>query len=482
MEPRRMLLSVTVVLMLISSACGENPGLQLVLNNKGLQYGKHVGAGWIQDKLELITLPDINGEVDLRTLGTVYYTLSGINIVQCDFPEPSVEFYKDATGFKSSILGLSVAIEGEWRTHYGIIKDHGSFNMALLSVDVTSIVNLGKDPEGRLSVTSASCDAQVGDVNIHFHGGASWIIQRFVNYFKGHIKGEIEGKICPDVEQSIVMLEDSLQAMNVSFDVNQDLNIDLPLSGLPIIDASSLNLGLKGEFLSIKTPKVPPFDAQPFTIPEQPSYMLSMGLSEYTLNSASYGYYSAGLLKALINDSMIPPRSPVHLNTSSMGPFIPQLPKLFPDLLMNLQVSATDFPLFSFLPGVVDLGIQGGVMAFAIQKNGTETALFELKVDTKFSSQVWIAGGKLKGSLKMNNFTLTLASSKVGPFETDKLEGLGRMAIQLVVTNLNEKLGEGVVLPRMRQAQLVNTVLEVEKGFIAVFSDAQVLMADEDFN
>lgn len=49
----------------------------------------------------------------------------------------------------------------------------------------------------------------------------------------------------------------------------------------------------------------PPFEAQRFTMTEQSEYMLSVGLSEYTLNTASYGYYSAGFLQVLINDSMV---------------------------------------------------------------------------------------------------------------------------------------------------------------------------------
>lgn len=39
--------------------------------------GKHVGAGWIQDRLELVTLPDISGEIPISIFGTLYYTLTG---------------------------------------------------------------------------------------------------------------------------------------------------------------------------------------------------------------------------------------------------------------------------------------------------------------------------------------------------------------------------------------------------------------------
>ncbi|XP_056279973.1 bactericidal permeability-increasing protein-like [Pseudoliparis swirei] len=468
-----MLPLVVVVLMLISFSRGENPAVQVILTNKGLQYTKHVGAGWIQEKLDGVTLPDISGKI----LGCIYYTFSGVTVTKCNFPEPSVEFYQNATGFKSSISGLSVAVTGVWKTHCGLINDRGSFDLAIFNLDVSSVVELGKDADGHLSVASVHCEAQVGNVDMQFRGGGSWIFQPFVKYFKGHIKAKIEATICPNVEESIMNLDHHLQAMNVSFDVDDNFTFELPLTGVPVINASSLNLGLKGEFYNIKTYTEPPFKAQPFSVPEQPDYMLSVGLSEFTLNSASYVFYSAGLLQALINDSMIPPDLHVHLNTSWMGPYIPQLPKMFPGLLMYLQIYAREVPMFSFQPGVVKLGFQGAVKAFAIQPNGTGTPLFKLNADSKLSGKVWLAGGRLKGSVTLENFTLTLADSEVGPFETDSLEHLMKAGLKIVVGKLNVELGEGVVLPRM----LVNTVLGVEEGFIAISSDAQVV-TDRGFN
>ncbi|XP_059188427.1 lipopolysaccharide-binding protein [Centropristis striata] len=477
-----MLPPAIVVLTLISFALGENPAIQVILTNKGLQYGTHVGAGWVQDKLAQVTLPDISGDIDIGFLGSVDYTLTGVTITKCDFPEPSVQFYQDSTGFKTSITGLSVALTGGWLTSYGIIHDRGSFDMAIFNMDVTSVVELGKDPDGHLSVTNVQCLARIGDVDIRFHGGASMLFQPFVEHFKGRIRGVMEAQICPNVEEYIVTLEYHLQAMKVSFDVAEVLTFVLPLTGVPVISASTMNLGLKGEFYNIRTHTDPPFEAQPFTVPEETGKMLSVGMSEYTLNSASYGLFSAGLLQTLINDSMIPPFLPVHLNTSSMGPYIPQLPKMYPGLLMNLQLYAREMPMFSFQPGVVKLGVQGTVKAFAIQSNGTQIPLFNLNADSKFSSKVWLAGERLKGSTTLDNYTLTLASSEVGTFKTDILESCTRTGLNLALAKLNVELGKGIVLPRMKHAQLVNTVLGVEEGFIAISSDAQVLQADRDIN
>uniref|UniRef100_A0AAQ5WXG0 Bactericidal permeability-increasing protein n=1 Tax=Amphiprion ocellaris TaxID=80972 RepID=A0AAQ5WXG0_AMPOC len=443
-----MLPAVIALLMLLSCTSGQKPAIQVILTNKGLQYGKHTGTGLVQEKLENITLPDISGEINIK-IGKVHYTLSGIAVKQCDLPEPSVQFFQDATGFKTSSSGLNVALAGEWRTRFGAIHDGGSFDMVMFGVDVTSVVELGKAPDGHLSITSISCDALVGDVNIHFHGGASFIFQPFVHYFKGRIRNEIESGVT--VGSSDDAQVKHTVKMFISFDVNEVLSLDLPLTDIPLIDASRLNLGLKGEFYSIRSHKEPPFKAQPFTMPEQPDYMLAVGLSDFTLNSASYGYYSDGLLQIVINDSMIPSISPIRLNTTSMGVFIPQLPKKFPGLLMSLQVYAREAPMFSFQPGAAKLSSQVDVKAFAIEPNGTQVPLFKLSVDSKFSTKLWISGGSLKGSVTMDNEMYFCVS---------------------------DKLGKGWILPRMKHAQLVNSVLKMEEGFLAVSSDVEVLLTD----
>ncbi|KAM9855588.1 bactericidal permeability-increasing protein [Aulostomus maculatus] len=477
-----MLLSAVVGLLLISRSCGENPAVQVVLTNKGLQYGRHVGAGLVQERLDLITFPEIHGSVHIGIFGNVDYTLTGITITKCDFPEPSVEFYEDVTGLKISISGLNVALSGEWRTHYGIIHDGGSFDMAVFNLDWILAVKLRQDADGHLSVTSVSCDALIGNVDVEFYGGASWIFQPFVHHFKEHILKGIEANICHSVVESIVDLDHLLQAMNVSFQFNEDLTLDLPLIAVSVVEASNLSLGLKGEFYSVKTHMEPPFVAQPFTMDQQPDYMLSVGLSEFTVNSASYGCFSAGLLQVLIDDSMIPPSSPLHLNTSSMGPFVPQLPEMFPGLLMTLRVYAREFPVFSFHSGAVKLGFPGAVKASAILPNTTQIPLFKLHVDVDLSGKAWTADGRMKGSVGLNNFTLTLESSEIGPFKTGPLEKVAKLAMQMIVlTKMNEELGKGFLLPRTKTSKLVNSVLSMEEGFISISSDVEVLLREKDW-
>lgn len=62
---------------------------------------------------------------------------------------------------------------------------------------------------------------------------------------------------------------------------------------------------LQGLFHILESQETPPFEAQPFWLAEEPGHMLSLGLSQYTVNSAAYAYFSSGELYGLITDDMV---------------------------------------------------------------------------------------------------------------------------------------------------------------------------------
>ncbi|XP_072304893.1 bactericidal permeability-increasing protein isoform X1 [Eucyclogobius newberryi] len=463
-----MLLIALSSLALFSCVCGENPAVQLALTDKGLQAVRHFAAGVIQEKLEQVELPKVEG----RIMG-IHYTLSGMKITQYDFPEPEVHFSPFVSGLVLSLSGLNVALTGDWATHLGAIDDDGTFNLALFDLSLRSQLGLDKDTTGRPSVSSLYCEAEIQQVDVQFSGGASWVFQWLVNIFQDHIRSRIQKEICPCVEDAIQSLEQHLQAINVSVEVNPVMSLELPLSAPPDVHDDSINFGLKGEFYSLESHTDPPFVAPPFSLPIQTEYMLSMGVSEYSANSASFAYYISGHLQALVNDSMIPSFSPIRLNTRSMGRFIPQLQQKFPDLLMVLQVYARQTPLFSFEPGFVKLDLLSAIKAFVVQSNSTLTPVFKLHADSALSGKMWLDGKKVLSTLKMDNFSLSLASSEIGPFKTAALEGLAKMGVSKALDMINKKLAQGFDLPHTTNAQLVNSVLSLEKGFMAFFSDAK---------
>uniref|UniRef100_A0A8C6U8Y3 Bactericidal permeability-increasing protein n=1 Tax=Neogobius melanostomus TaxID=47308 RepID=A0A8C6U8Y3_9GOBI len=338
---------------LITVTSGENPAIQLALTDKGLQTVRHFAAGVIQDKLGEVTIPEVRGKI-----AGIHYTLSGMQIAKVDLPEPSVHFSPNVSGLDLSVSGLCVAVTGDWETHLGFIHDGGTFDMAVFDLSLRSVLTVNRDSGGRLSVFSVSCEADIESVDLRFYGGAS---------------------LCECIKWNVL----SVFLRPVSVDVNPVVRLDLPLSAPPAVDTDWANFGLRGSSEASR-PATPFWPA--FSIPV-PRRMCFVGCVRVHANSASFAYYDSGHLQAFINDSMVPPFCPVRLNTSSMGRYIPQLPKLFPNLLMELQVYARQIPLFSFEPDFVKLNLPSGVKAFAVLPNATLTPLFKLKVVRTLSAE-----------------------------------------------------------------------------------------------
>ncbi|XP_063068666.1 bactericidal permeability-increasing protein [Engraulis encrasicolus] len=469
---RSLLILLLMVLLLAPESFAAHPGVKVAFTSKGLDYVKNVVADRVQEKLLTAILPPVEGSVSIG-IGNVHYALTQMKVVKVDLPQPSVSFVQDV-GVSVEVSGLSIAISGNWRTRFGIIKDRGTFEMALFGLSSSLTVQLGNDSQGRVSVDCLSCSASLDRVDVRFHGGAGAIIEAFVELFPGLIKGRIEGRICPLLEKQVGDLEVLMAAMKVRIPVDKGMVFDISLMNAPLVSTSNMEMDLKGVFYSQQHPKEPPFAAQDFQLPPRPGSMISVGISQFTYNTLGYAYLSAGLLQKNITDDMIPKVSPVRLNTSSFGAFVPQLPKLFPNMLMELQVFAEEAPAVCFQMDSFSVAMSTTINAYALNCSQL-LPLFTLKLTTKFNGKLSIADNKLVGVLEFNNLTLSLVSSKIGTFKTLSLETVMAQGVKtFLLPTLNAKLMAGFPLPVKKGVELVQPVLQIQQGFLAVFSDIKM--------
>uniref|UniRef100_A0A8C0QHG1 Bactericidal permeability-increasing protein n=1 Tax=Chelonoidis abingdonii TaxID=106734 RepID=A0A8C0QHG1_CHEAB len=121
-----------------------------------------------------------------------------------------------------------------------------------------------------------------------------------------------------------------------------------------------------------------PFSPAPFLLPDEGDHMLLLGLSEFSANSAAFVYFTAGSLRKNFRDDMIPKRSPIRLNTGSVGVFFPEVRKLYPDMPMELHLSARKQPLLTCRPDSLALALFGTAEAFVVLPNATLASAFLL--------------------------------------------------------------------------------------------------------
>ncbi|KAI7808254.1 bactericidal permeability-increasing protein [Triplophysa rosa] len=458
--------------LMLTQTHADPPALQTLLTHKSLTHGSQMMSVWIQQKLKSTGLPEVHGNVDIG-IGTIDFTLSNMQIVQSSIAGFTPAFVQ-GTGVSVKITQLSLAVTGGWATHFGIIHDGGSFDLRVNSINVNTLLEFS-DESARLFVSIISCTADVTGVDVNFHGGASFVFQPFVSQFRGQIADMIRQQICPAVGQVIDDVEKHLQQISVNVAVDQNIYLSIPLTSSPIVTDDSFQLDMKGEFYSISSPSEPPFSPEVFDLPSTEDYMMSVGLSEFFMNSAVYSYFSAGLLHIRITDDMIPQSSPIHLNTSQFSIFIKQLSTLYPDMKMQVMLYASETPMFSFSPGEMSLHVPASAKFSAVQRDGALTPLFRLDVNGFFVGNAQIQNQHLTAAFKLKNLTLTLGSSEIGDFKTEALERVVKMVVNMfVLPKLNEQLQTGVELPVPQGFSLSESNIILKNGFLLILTDVEV--------
>ncbi|KAM6980255.1 bactericidal permeability-increasing protein-like [Aplochiton taeniatus] len=463
-----------VLVAVVPVALSTNPGVKVKLTEKGMEYGRQMGMASLQKKLRTLKVPDISGTERVAPIGKVQYSLSKMQIVNLGLPKSALGLVP-GTGVSLSISNAFINLHGNWRVKYlRFIKDSGSFDLGVNGLTITTSIAIKSDETGRPMVTSAKCEANLGSASIKFHGGTSWLYNLFSAYIDKALRNALQKQICPLVADAVSDMNPQLKTLNVLAHVDKYAEVEYSMVSSPNISKSSIDFDLKGEFYNIGQHQEPPFSPAPFSLPPQINNMLYIGISAFTINSAGFVYNKAGALSLYITDDMIPPSSPIRLNTRTFGAFIPQIAKRFPGLMMKLLVKAAKEPTITFEPNNVTVQAVSTVTAFAIQPNTTLSPLFVLNMEASVSARVYVTGVKLAGAVTLNKIEMTLGTSYVGDFQVKSLDNIFLMVLKVaVMPKVNARLEKGYPLPTIGKMSLVNTQLQVLKDYLLVGTDVQ---------
>uniref|UniRef100_A0A674DWK2 Bactericidal permeability-increasing protein n=1 Tax=Salmo trutta TaxID=8032 RepID=A0A674DWK2_SALTR len=451
------------LLALVPLAMATNPGVKVKLTEKGIEYVKKIGMASLQQKLKTMKVPDLSGTERVAPIGKVKYSLTGITIVNLGLPNSALALVPDT--------GICLSITNAVIMHP---RDHGSFDLEVNGLTVTDSITIKSDETGRPTVSSVNCVANVGSASIKFHGGASWLYNLFSDYIDKALRSALQKQICPLVADTITDMNPHLKTLNVLAKVDKYAEVEYSMVTSPTISNASIDFSLKGEFYNIGKHQEPPFSPMPFSLPPEVNNMLYIGISAFTTNSAGFVYNNAGALSLYITDDMIPPSSPIRLNTRTFGAFIPEIAKRFPGMMIKLLVKTVKEPTIFFEPNNVTVQASGSVTAYAIQPNTTLSPLFVLNMEGSVSARLYVTGVKLAGAVTLNKIEMTLETSYVGEFQVGSLDNIFLMVLKVaVIPKVNARLEKGFPLPAIGKISLVNTQLQVLKDYMLIGTDVQ---------
>ncbi|NXA56212.1 BPI protein, partial [Nothocercus julius] len=436
------------------------PGFVVRITQAGLDYARQHGVAILEQELHQLRLPDISGDFRVRRVGKVHYELSSLNLRSFRLPSSQISPIPNV-GLQVSISDAFAVVDGNWRVKLHFIRDHGSFDLKVEDLSIRINLKLGSDGSGKPTADVSDCSAHVSSVRVHFSGKFSWLYNLFHSAVESVFRRTLESKVCEQVVSSVRgELQSYLRTLPVTAKIDAVAGIDYSLVAPPAAIAQALDADLKGEFFSLAHRSAVPFSPPPLAIPPDQARMVYFGASSYFFNTASLVYHAAGALVFELTDSMIPKGLDFHLNTSTFSAFVPQLEKMYPDMLMKLRLSTPAAPFLSIGPEGLSLQPVVDIQAYAILPSASLAPLFLLNLVSGARLVVPAAAAALGACELLAMSLLTRSPCPVHPQVRTLQSVMNILASSILLPRLNARLAQGFPLPLLRRTQLSNVLVQ----------------------
>lgn len=371
-------------------------------------------------------------------------------------------------------------------------------------MNIALTIAVGADGGGHPTVNAHTCSTNIGNINVDFHGGASWLYNLFAGQIAGMVKKNLDSQLCSAAKQAINdQGNKALASLPVVEKIDSTAEINFMLLSPPTFSPSYMDTYHKGEFFWIKRPTEAPFSPAPIPASSDTSRMLFLWITDYVANTAGYVYTEADVLKYTVHANQIPSWSPVKLNTTSWRVLLPNLYRTYPNMLMQLDLSATLAPTLKTTPAGLAITIFGLCRVSAVLPNGTVATAFILNAvracwrwrardapgglartlshadavqTVNASGRVWVTP-KGKQELIMANATFIstafdVTESRIGPIDAQNLTAVVNLLCQYaVIPLLNSFANQGVPIPLVDGVSFVNPAITLANGYIEVSTD-----------
>jgi len=269
----------------------------------------------LEKSLSSLTIPDISGSAG-TPIGSIDYSLSNIKLSGLQIPTSSLT--SGSKGLVVTASGISLHVTANWhyREHsWPHISDSGSCDVSVSSVSLTVSVEVGVDPKGHPTLSSSGCSFDIGHLDIHFHGGASWLYNLFSSTISDQLKSSLQGQLCSEATSEINTAGNkALESLPVEIQLDKTSEIDYALLAAPLFTSTYIETNHKGEFFSVQDPVEAPYTPPPLPAVTNTSRMMYVWLTDYIANTAGFVYQEAGFLQYNITPSTVSERNPTIPN------------------------------------------------------------------------------------------------------------------------------------------------------------------------
>jgi lipopolysaccharide-binding protein len=452
-----MLIKLILILLIAFATSQNHPGFKVGLSKRGLDYARDVGMEILNNELKNTNIPDQKSTAS-SPIGKIELTISNIKLNSVELPNPQISFVP-STGILLQVQDAATSIGFKWKfkqKKFPKLSDSGTGTVSAsgvrMAVDIQIIAEAGK-----LKANIRSTAFSIGHFKLSLKGGASWFYNFFIDIFKDKIKKEIENEVKKEIAKIVnVELNEVLKSLPTNILISDGIGLDYSQSGNPIFTQTYMTLQGNGEFYewNNRTPSSAPRRVLPDFV--NTNYHFELLFSDFVALSAGEAFHKTKKLIVEIDDKMLPPKSPIRLNTTHFAIILPALYEHFPDKLLSLVVKTTQPPKIEISENGLKVVLIGELECWVHFPDGTRKIAFILGTMVTCSGKVWVEGSNLVGELTLLQINNALKHTVIGQFDVGKFDSLINMLFEVgIIPGVNKQLAKGFPLPSSSDVKFV---------------------------
>ncbi|XP_035678964.1 bactericidal permeability-increasing protein-like [Branchiostoma floridae] len=475
----------------------KTPGVRSTFTQSGLDYGAKVFSRMIQRNVDNIRIPASSGQI-ASPIGTVEYYTKNMELTDFDMGHSRLGVVPEV-GVRMSISVDSAGVKGDWGYQLKSLfpmTDSGSFDVTVEAAYIDVVINIMRHKSGRPTASLSSCDADIGNMDLIFHGGASWLYNLFSPIIVQQLKTELDEMLCDAVNKSVHQkMDGGMASTPVIVPMVGDIFLDMRLVNDVVFGIGYLQTLVKGTARQNGTN--PDAALQPRDLPNT-NYtgaprMVYYDVTEHFFKSIGQVFYQSGMLSAIIKASDVPVNSPIQLKPSDkvIGTVLPKVKPFthslfldlsiqdkYPDATLQVHLNASAPPKVSITEKGAVFSLAGRAVTFASDREGKLDRLFGVKVAMEVPVSFSMSGINLVANASESSARVEikpLKSSKVGEIGPDaqKLIEL-YLCRQAVIPWFNRYLQVGVPF-KLNKVKYINPEVLLHKNYLTIETDIVIM-------
>ncbi|XP_078608075.1 bactericidal permeability-increasing protein-like [Branchiostoma floridae x Branchiostoma japonicum] len=468
----------------VAVLAGKSPGVRSTFTQSGLDYGAKVFSRMVQRNVDNIRIPASSGQI-ASPIGTVEYYTKNMELTDFDMGHSRLGVVPEV-GVRMSISVDAAGVKGDWGYQLKSLfpmTDSGSFDVTVEAAYIDVVINIMRHKSGRPTASLSSCDADIGNMDLIFHGGASWLYNLFSPIIVQQLKTELDEMLCDAVNKSVHQkMDGGMASTPVIVPMVGDIFLDMRLVNDVVFGIGYLQTLVKGTARQNGTN--PDMALQPRDLPKT-NYtgaprMVYYDVTEHFFNSIGQVFYQSGMLSAIIKASDVPVNSPIQLRPSDkvIGTILPKIQDKYPDATLQVHLNASAPPKVSITEKGAVFSLAGRAVTFSADRKGKLDRLFGAKVAMEVPVSFSMSGINLVANASESSARVEikpLKSSKVGEIGPDAQKLIEQyLCRQAVIPWFNRYLQVGVPF-KLNKVKYINPEVLLHKNYLTIETDIVIV-------